>query len=141
MDEEVDAFYRTETRLSRLLSGFSLLVVGIACLGLFGLAAFSAEQRTKEIGIRKVMGASVPGLVGLLCRDYLTLVGLAFLVAAPVAYVVMRRWLEGFAYAVDVGLGTLLLVGSSALLIALLTVSYQAVKAALADPVKALRYE
>ena len=141
IDEEIDAFYRAETRLGRLLSGFSLLVVGIACLGLFGLAAFSAEQRTKEIGIRKVMGASVPGLVGLLCRDYLMLVGLAFLIAAPVVYVAMRRWLEGFAYAVDVGLGTLLLVGFSALLIALLTVSYQAVKAALADPVKALRYE
>ena len=141
MDQEVDAFYRAETRLGRLLSGFSLLVVGIACLGLFGLAAFSAEQRTKEIGIRKVLGASVPSLVRLLCRDYLTLVGFAFLVAAPVAYMVMRRWLEGFAYAVDVGLGTLLLVGFTALLTALLTVSYQAVRAALADPVEALRYE
>ena len=141
MDQEVDAFYRAETRLGRLLSGFSLLVVGIACLGLFGLAAFSAEQRTKEIGIRKAIGASVPGLIKLLCRDYLILVGLAFLVAAPLAYLAMRQWLDRFAYAVDVGLGTLLLVGLGALFVALLTVSYQAIKAAHADPVEALRYE
>ena len=141
MDEEVDAFYRAEARLGRLLGILASLAIGIACLGLFGLAAFAAEQRTKEIGIRKVLGASVPGLVGLLCRDYLALVALAFLVAAPLAWLATRRWLEGFAYAVDVGLGLLLAVGLGALGLALLTVSYQALKAASADPVKALRYE
>ena len=141
MDEEVDAFYREETRLGRLLNVLAFLAIGIACLGLFGLAAFAAEQRTKEIGIRKVLGASVPGLVGLLCRDYLALVGFAFLIAAPLVYVIMRQWLDRFAYAVDVGLSTLLLVGLGALGVALLTVSYQAVKATLADPVEALRYE
>jgi putative ABC transport system permease protein len=113
----------------------------IACLGLFGLSAFTAEQRTKEIGIRKVMGASVGHLVLLLSRDFTRLVLIAFLVAAPVAYVVMSRWLEDFAYRVEVAWPVFVLAGLAALSIAWLTVSYQSIKAALADPVRALRYE
>jgi putative ABC transport system permease protein len=133
--------YRADVEWGRALGAASLLAVFIACLGLFGLAAFAAEQRTKEFGIRKVLGASVPGLVALLSRDFLTLVALAFVIAVPVAYAVMNRWLEEFAYRTDVGWGLFVLAGLIALLIALLAVSYQSIRAALADPVKSLRYE
>jgi putative ABC transport system permease protein len=141
LDDQIDALYRADVEWGRALGAASLLAVFIACLGLFGLAAFAAEQRTKEFGIRKVLGASVPGLVALLSRDFLTLVALAFVIAVPVAYVVMNRWLEEFAYRTEVGWGLFLLAGLIALLIALLTVSYQSIRAALADPVKSLRYE
>ena len=113
----------------------------IACLGLFGLAAFTAEQRIKEIGVRKVLGASVPSLVVLLSKDFLKLVVVALVIAAPVAYLAMNRWLADFAYRVDIGIGMFVMTGVLALLIAVLTVSYQAIKAALADPVKSLRCE
>ena len=114
----------------------------IACLGLFGLAAFTAEQRTKEIGIRKVFGASVAGIVLLLSKDFFRLIFLAFMVAAPIAYVAMNRWLlETFAYRIEISWQIFLIAGLTALLIALVTVSFQAVKAALANPVESLRYE
>jgi CHASE3 domain sensor protein len=113
----------------------------IACLGLFGLATFTAQQRTKEIGVRKVLGASVPYLVGLLTKDFLKLVAMAVVIASPVAYLLMSRWLEGFSYRIDIGPGILVLVGLVALLIAMLTVAYQAIRAATADTVKALRSE
>ncbi|MCH8962268.1 MAG: ABC transporter permease, partial [Bacteroidetes bacterium] len=118
-----------------------LLAIVIACLGLFGLAAFSAEQRTKEIGIRKVLGASVGGIVVLLSKDFVRLVALAFVVAAPVAYLAMTRWLDDFAYRVDISWRLFLIAGSLALAIALLTVSFQAIRAALANPVEALPHE
>jgi putative ABC transport system permease protein len=133
--------YQAEERLGRLTNTFALLAVLIACLGLFGLAAFTAERRTKEIGIRKVLGASTYGLVALLSSEFVRLVALAFAVAAPVAYLVMERWLSGFAYRVDLGFGVFAAAGVVALLVALLTVSGQAVRAALADPVESLRYE
>jgi putative ABC transport system permease protein len=141
LNTEINQFYRIDIQLGRILNGFSLLAILIACLGLFGLASFMAEQRTKEIGIRKVLGASVPGLIRLLCKDYLLLVEIAFIFAAPVSYIIMNRWLNEFAYRVDVSWEALLFVGAGALLVALVTVSYQSVKAALANPVQSLRYE
>ena len=141
LDDDYEAMYRSEQRLGHLFGAFALFAVVIACLGLFGLAAFVTQQRTKEIGIRKVLGASVASVVGLLSRDFLKLVCIAFLLAAPLAYFAMERWLDSFAYRVDIGIGTLLSAGALALVTALLTVSYQAARAALADPVKSLRYE
>lgn len=141
LDDRFDAMYRTEQRLSRIFTTFAALAILIACLGLFGLAAFTAQRRTKEIGIRKVLGASVAGIMALLSKDFLTLVGIAFVVAAPVAYFGMNRWLEDFAYRIEIGPGVFLLVGALAFIIAVATVSYQSMKAALADPAKSLRYE
>ena len=141
LDQDFAALYRAEHITGRIFSGFALLAVLIACFGLFGLAAFTATQRTKEIGIRKVLGATVPGIVLLLSREFLKLVGIAFVIAVPVAYFLMRQWLDNFAYRVDIGVGVFLFTGGLALLIALATVSYQAIKAALADPVQSLRYE
>lgn len=141
LDERFDALYRAEQQLRLLLGTFAALAVLIACLGLFGLAVYTAERRAKEIGIRKVLGASVPSLVTLLSKEFALLVLAAFVIATPLAYVAMQRWLEDFAYRTDIGAGVFLLAGGLALLITLLTVGYQAVRAALADPVKSLRYE
>ena len=141
LDQQIDAQYGSEQRLGRLFGAFALLAVFISCLGLLGLVAFTAEQRTKEIGIRRALGASVPRIVSMLCREYLVLVALANVVAWPIAYISMRRWLEGFVYRTDIGIGLLLPAGLAALLIALLTVSVQAVRAARANPVDSLRYE
>ena len=141
LDDDLDEMYRAEEKVGQLAGGFSLLAVVIACLGLFGLAAYSAEQRTKEIGIRKVVGASVPSIVVLLSKDITRLVLAAFVVAAPLAYFAMQRWLDTFVYRIDLSVWTFLLAGLTALAIAWLTVSYQSIRAALADPVEALRYE
>jgi putative ABC transport system permease protein len=141
LDAQVDQFYEDDIRLGNLLSVFAVLAILIACLGLFGLAAYMAEQRTKEIGIRKILGATVPGVVSLLSKDFLKLVIIAFIISVPVAWYLMNRWLEEFTYRIGIGPGIFLLAGALAVLIALATVSYQAVKAALADPVKSLRYE
>jgi putative ABC transport system permease protein len=141
LDQTFDRLYQAQDRLVTVASAFAILAILIACLGLFGLASLMVTQRTKEIGVRKVLGASVPGVAMLLSKDFLKLVLVAFVVAAPVAYVAMNRWLEGFAYRIDVGWGTLLLAGVLALFIALATVSFQAMRAAMADPVQSLRYE
>ena len=141
LDQQFAQLYLAEARVSKLLNYATALAIFIACLGLFGLAAFTAEQRTKEIGIRKVLGASVGGIVVLLSKDFVRLVGIALVVAAPLAYFARQWWLQRFAYQVDLSWQTFLLAGALALGIALLTVSYQAIRAALADPVKALRYE
>lgn len=141
LDQTFDQLYQAQDRLVTVASAFAILAILIACLGLFGLASLMVTQRTKEIGVRKVLGASVPGVAMLLSKDFITLVLVAFVVAAPVAYFAMTRWLEGFAYRIDVGLGTLVLAGVLALLIALVTVSIQAMRAAMADPVQSLRYE
>jgi putative ABC transport system permease protein len=140
-DAAFDEQYRADQRFATLFSAFAAIAIVIACLGLFGLASFTAQQRTKEIGVRKVLGASVYSLVALLSKDFLVLVGVAFLVAAPAAYFYMRGWLADFAYQITLGPGVFLLAGGLALIIALLTVSYQAVCTALTDPVKSLRYE
>ena len=141
LDQSLTALYAADQQTADLLRYAAFLAILIACLGLFGLAAFTAEQRTKEIGIRKVMGASVGGIVTLLSKDFLKLVALAFVLACPLAYVAMQAWLDAFAYQAAVGLGLFAAAGGLALAIALLTVSYQALRAATADPVKSLRYE
>jgi putative ABC transport system permease protein len=141
MDENYEKMYHSEERLSRIFASFSMLAVVIACLGLFGLAAFSAEQRTKEVGIRKVLGATVTGIVKLLSREFLVLVVIANLIAWPVAWYAMNRWLENFAYRISLSLWLFVAAGLLALMITALTVSFQAIKAAISDPVKSLRYE
>ncbi len=140
-DEQFDEQYRNDERFATLYSVFSGLAILIACLGLFGLASFNTQQRTKEIGLRKVLGASVTGIVARLSTDFLKLVGLSFILAAPAAYVGMSRWLDDFAYRIEIGPGVFVLTGVVVLLIALATVSYQTIKSALVDPVKSLRYE
>ena len=141
LDAVFDQMYRTEQRLSQIFTSFAVLAILIACLGLFGLASFTAEQRTKEIGIRKVLGASVPGIITLLSKDFVKLVTIAFIIAAPLAYFAMQKWLEDFAYRIEISWPIFLMAGLAALGIALMTVSGQALRAALTDPVKALRYE
>jgi putative ABC transport system permease protein len=135
------ALYRNEERTMKMFFFFGLLAIGVGCLGLVGLAAYSAERRTKEIGIRKILGASVPSLAGLLSREFTRWVVAANVVAWPVAYFGMTKWLQNFAYRVSIGVWPFLLSGMLALFIALATVSFQAARSALADPVESLRYE
>ena len=118
-----------------------LIAVFIACLGLLGLASFTAEQRKKEVGIRKVLGASVTNITALLSKDFLKLVTIGIIVASPLSYYLGNRWLEDFAYRINISWWMIVLVGLSALLIAFATVSFQAIKAAIANPVKTLRSE
>ncbi|MCK4789501.1 MAG: FtsX-like permease family protein, partial [Desulfobacteraceae bacterium] len=139
--EDFEYYYRSEERMMDLLKYFSILAVFIACLGLFGLASFTAEQRTKEIGIRKVLGASPPQITLMLCKEFFFLVLLANIISWPVAYFIMRNWLQDFAYRTGLGVFTFVMTMVLALIIALLTVSFQAVKAAVANPVDALKYE
>jgi putative ABC transport system permease protein len=141
LDDSFDAQYKADERLSKIFSYFSILAIFIACLGLFGLASYTAEQRTKEIGIRKVLGATLSGIVKLLTKEFSKWLLLANIIAWPVAYFVMRKWLQGFAYRTSIGFYIFVLSAVIALAIALITVSYQALKAAKADPVESLRYE
>ena len=141
MDDSFDEMYRSEQRVGTIALSFSVLAIFIACLGLFGLASFIAEQRTKEIGIRKVLGASVNGIVRLLSKDFVKLVVIAFVLAAPLAWWAMSRWLEDFAFRTPISWWIFLLAGMIALIIALATISFQAVRAALANPVHNLRSE
>jgi len=141
LDDDIQSLYESEEIAGNLFSYFSLLAVFISCLGLFGLISFTAEQRTKEIGIRKVLGATVQGIVALLSKEFLILVAIANIAAWPIAYLVMNKWLQGFAYHIDIGIGIFVMSAVLALGIALITVSFQAVKAALTNPVDSLRYE
>lgn len=141
MDEDFDAIYRTEQRMGQLFVSFTSLAIIIACLGLFGLAAYAAEQRTKEIGIRKVLGASVSIIVGMLSKDFLKLVCIAILIASPIAWILMQKWLQDFAYRVNIHWWILAIAGVTAILIAFITISFQSIKAASANPVKSLRSE
>ena len=141
LDEQIASFYEADARRSRLLTIAACCAIFIACLGLFGLATFMAEQRTKEIGIRKVLGASVPGIIGLLSKDFLKLVLISIVIASPLAYFGLEKWLEDFAYRVDIHWWIFALAGIIAVTIAFLTVSFQSLKAALANPVTSLRNE
>ena len=141
LDDQFEDAYRSEIVIGGLANVFAFVAILIACLGLFGLASFTAEQRTREIGIRKVLGASVSSVVALLSREFLMLVGGAFLVAAPIAYYVMNGWLDEFTFHTELGVGVLATAGASAILIAWMTVSYQAIRAAAANPVTSLRSE
>ncbi|MFB3133916.1 MAG: ABC transporter permease [Rhodothermales bacterium] len=141
IDQRFAQLYQAEERFGKVVSYFAALAIMIACLGLFGLASFAAEQRTKEVGVRKVLGASVGGIVLLLSKDFTRVVLIAFLVACPLAYLAMNQWLDTFAYRIGISWWIFLGAGLATLAIALATVSYQAIRVALADPVKALRYE
>jgi len=141
LDETFDRQYKADEKLQAIFSNFGVLAIFISCLGLSGLASFTAEQRTKEIGIRKALGASISGIIFLLSKEFTKWVLIANLIAWPVAYFAMNQWLQNFAYRINIELGTFILAGVLALIIALLTVGYQAVKAAKANPVDALRYE
>ncbi len=125
----------------KVLNIFSAIAIILACLGLFGLSTFAIQQRTKEIGIRKVLGANVSGLIALLSKDFLKLVIIAIVIALPIAWYLMNTWLQDFAYRVNISWWIFILSGTAALLIALITVSFQSIKAALANPVKNLRTE
>jgi putative ABC transport system permease protein len=141
LDNNFDRLYRSEERMQLIFNFFTILAILISCLGLFGLASFTAEQRTKEVGIRKVLGATVPNIILQLSREFITWVVIANLVAWPAAFIAMNKWLQNFAYRTDMGIGTFILSGLLALVIALLTVSYQSIKTALANPIRALKYE
>ena len=141
LDEQLNKFYKSDKRLLNVLSIFSVIAICIACMGLFGLSIYTTRQRTKEIGIRKVLGASVVGVTALLSKDFLKLVFLASIIAFPIAWLLMNKWLQDFAYRVKISWWVFILAGIIALLIALITISFQSIKAAIANPVKSLRTE
>jgi putative ABC transport system permease protein len=141
LDEDFQKNYEADNRLAMLVKNFTIIAILISCLGLFGLATFSAEQRTKEIGIRKVLGAGMGNIMGLLSKEFLRLVLIAILIASPVAWWIMNRWLQDFAYRTNIGWTVFVITICVALGIAVLTISFQAIKAALANPVKSLRTE
>ncbi|MUP46496.1 ABC transporter permease [Gramella sp. BOM4] len=141
LDAHVEKMYAGERRTARAALTFAGLAIFIACLGLFGLAAFMAEQRTKEIGVRKVLGASVSNITGLLSKDFIKLVMIALVIAFPLAYWMARRWLQEFAYRIDIGWQVFAIAGTTAILIALVTVSFQAIKAAISNPINSLKNE
>jgi len=141
LDERFDQLYRSEQQVATLFLYFAGLAIFIACLGLFGLAAYMVEQRTKEVGVRKVLGASTGSIVTLFSVDFVKLVGVAFVIATPVAYWGMQQWLAAFAYRVEPGPWLFVAAGGLALGVAVLTVSVQAMRAALADPAHVLRSE
>ncbi|HTE09829.1 MAG TPA: FtsX-like permease family protein, partial [Chitinophagaceae bacterium] len=141
IDESIARQYEDEEKMQGMFYGFAGLSLMIACLGLFGLSIFVVERKVKEIGIRKVLGASVPGIVGLLSKDFLKLVIIASVIAWPLAYYFMHQWLQDFAYRITIGWQVFVVSGIIAVLIALLTISFRAIKAAVANPVKSLRTE
>jgi ABC-type antimicrobial peptide transport system permease subunit len=141
VDDQFNQMFQSEMLISKLSSVFAILAIIISCLGLFGLAAYTAERRTKEIGIRKVLGASAKGLAGLLSKDFLQLVALSCIIAFPIAWWVMQQWLKDYAYRIQISFWIFLVAALLAILIALATVSFQAIKAAIANPVKSLRTE
>jgi putative ABC transport system permease protein len=141
LDDSFDNMYRQEQRVGKVALTFSFLAIIIACLGLFGLATYIAEQRTKEIGIRTVLGATVTNIVGMLSKDFIKLVLISFAFATPIAWWFMNKWLQDFASRIDLSWWIFALTGITALLIALVTLSFQAIRAAISNPVKSLRTE
>jgi putative ABC transport system permease protein len=141
LDEDFGRMYTSEQRLGKIFASFASLAIIIACLGLFALTAFTAEQRTKEIGIRKVMGASVSSIVGLLSKEFGKLILIAFALAAPLAWFSVDWWLKGYSFKTEIGISVYALAGLFCLLIAWLTMGYQSIRAATSNPVKSLRNE
>jgi putative ABC transport system permease protein len=141
IDQNFDALFRAEQRMSQIILIFTILAIGIACLGLYGLAAYTAEQRAKEISIRKVMGATVSQVMVLMSRDFTILVVIAFLIATPLAWYGADSWLQGFANRIDVEISVVIISGLISTAIALFTISFQSVRAARENPVKAMRSE
>ena len=141
LDDRIAGFYKQEQKLYTAFRFFVGIAILIGCLGLYGLITFAAIQRTKEVGIRKVLGASLPNIVYLFSKEFITLIVIAFLIAAPLAWYAMNNWLQNFAYKIPVSWWMFAAAGLLAIFIALLTVSFQAIRAALANPVKSLRSE
>jgi putative ABC transport system permease protein len=141
LNENIDRFYQTERQVNSLITYFTILAIFISCLGLFGLSLFMAEQRVKEIGIRKTLGATVSNIVGLMSKDFLLLVAVSNLISWPAAYLIMNKWLHNFAYRIDIGLWIFALAAALAMFIAFLTISFQTIKTATANPADSLRYE
>ncbi|HTQ29068.1 MAG TPA: FtsX-like permease family protein, partial [Puia sp.] len=141
VDSEFESKFGDEERVSKLAGVFAGLAIFISCLGLFGMASFSAAQRTREIGVRKVLGATVPDLWGLLTREFVILVGISFLIASPIAWDFMHSWLQDYPYRTELSWWVFALAGAGALFITLVTVSFQAIRAALVNPVHSLRTE
>jgi putative ABC transport system permease protein len=141
LDDEFNRMYQAEEKLSAMFGYFTFLAIFIACLGLFGLGSFTAERKTKEIGIRKVLGASIAQLLLLLSKDFMKLILAANIIAWPIVWYAMNQWLQGFAYRTSLNWLMFFLTGVAAIAIALVTVSFQTIRAALANPVEALRYE
>jgi putative ABC transport system permease protein len=141
LDESFDEMYRAEQRIGKVALIFAFLTILIACLGLLGLVTYITEQRIKEIGIRKVLGASVPSIVGLLSMDFLKLVLISICIASPLAYFAMKNWLQDFAFRVHISWWIFVIAGIFTILVSILTVSYQAIKAALMNPLKSLKTE
>jgi putative ABC transport system permease protein len=141
LDDDFNGMYASEQRTGKIFVVFAILAIFIACLGLFGLATYAAEQRTKEIGIRKVLGATVSNIAAMLSKDFLKLVIIAAIITFPVAGWVMNKWLQDFAYRINISWWIFLVAGLVAVVIALLTIGFQAIKAAVSNPVKSLRTE
>jgi putative ABC transport system permease protein len=141
LDERINNTYQIERKTGYLLGLFTGLTIFVACLGLFGLATFTANQRTKEIGIRQVLGASEVGIVQLLVKDFIKLIVISLVIASPIAWSLMNKWLSDFAYRIEIQWWVFLLAGFVAVFIAIMTVSWQALRAAMANPVKSLREE
>ena len=141
LDQQLDALYKSDRRLHSLFKLFSTLAMLISCLGLWGLITFATQQRIKEIGVRKVLGASVFSIVSLLTKDFIILICIAMVIAAPLAYWGIYKWLQDFAFRINIGWTVFAIAGVIVILIALLTISFQAIKAAVSNPVKSLRTE
>lgn len=141
LDQEFANLYSTEQKVGQIMGIFSGLAIFIACLGLMGLASFTASQKSKEIGVRKVMGASILSVIGLLSKQFAVLVIISFIIAAPISYLLMNSWLDGFEYKIQINLATMLASGLTAFLVAFFSVAYQSFQAAKANTVNTLRYE
>jgi putative ABC transport system permease protein len=141
VDEEYDSRFRGESRIGQLAGFFTILAIFISCLGLFGLASFVAEQRSKEIGVRKILGASVFNLWKMLSKDFVLLVGLSCLISIPIAWWMLHQWLQAYAYRTEISWWIFAAAGIGAIGITLITVSYQSIKAALINPIRSLRTE
>jgi putative ABC transport system permease protein len=141
MDSDFDNLYKKEDKFGKTIEYFSILAIFIACLGLLGLSSYTTEMRRKEIGIRKVNGASTVGLIGLLTKEFSVLILIAFALSVPVAYYFSNLWLDNFAYKADVGISIFIWAGAASLIIALLTVSYHTIRAAMSNPIDSLRHD
>ncbi|HEX6848468.1 MAG TPA: FtsX-like permease family protein, partial [Chitinophagaceae bacterium] len=141
LDEDYNKLYVGEQRSSTLFTVAATLAILLACLGLFGLAAFTTVQRTKEIGIRRVLGANIGNITILVAKNFLIMIGIAILIAIPLAWYAGHKWLQDFAFRINIGWVTFMIAATAAILVALITVSFQAIKAAITNPVKSLRAE
>ena len=141
LDDKIASFYKQENQLAQLYKIFAAIAIFLSCLGLYGLASFMAVQRIKEVGIRKVLGATAGNIVYLFSKEFTILIAISFLIAAPLAYFMMKNWLQDFAYRIDLGIGFFALAIAISIVIAWITVGYKAIRAAIVNPVKSLRSE